>query len=362
MLLLKTIFLFLLNPSFIRTLSFLTLNPTLFIDLIPTSFTICLSSLMKLEILLLFLLVFLTRYFLLLTITEFEIERTKKDLIVTGTIDREHDIDFKLTFNENRPMIKEKARFFPYWCCKSFSTSEMKPSNVKYCRKDGKAFLKSYETTLTLKHMLSFRRIQLISTQDESASKRGRYSGILGINPFDLCNVTKLDPNSVINKMRKDNSGFTINLPYLSFRSSFTYHFAAPLDGIFFEIKAFMIGNIFIVGNFKAKIDLDSNQCKIPARLFTFAQGFDYQQRLKGKPRTKFIYFLSKKDEFWFQFPSGDKLELPFGEKKSISADLLFSAHEENYISLGLLFLDHFSVSFDLVSKKIYFREKFLSS
>jgi hypothetical protein len=313
---------------------------------------------MKLEILLSFLLVFLTKYLLLLTANELQIERTETDLIVTGTIDGEHDVDFKLTFNENRPMIKEKARFIPYWCCKSYSTSKMKQSYAKYCRKDQKAFLKSFETTLTLKHMLSFRRIQLISTQDESASKRGRYSGIFGINPFDLCNTTRLDPNAVINKMRKKFPGFTIDLPYLSFRSSFTFHYAAPLDGMLFEIKAFMIGNIFIAGNFKAKIDLDSNQCKIPAKFFIFAQKFGIQHRLKWLPRTKIFYSLWKIDEFWFQLSSGAKLQLPLEEKGPISADVLFSPHEENYITFGLYFLDHFSVSFDFVSKKIFFREK----
>ncbi len=121
-----------------------------------------------------------------------------------------------------------------------------------------------------LSTFLVFLRIQLISTLDESASKRGKCSSIIEINPFDHCNVTRLDPKTVINNMKRDHPGFTIGPSiYLSFRSAFTFLFASSLDGIFFEINPFNIDNILIRANFKAKIDLYSNQCRILASLFS---------------------------------------------------------------------------------------------
>jgi len=136
----------------------------------------------------------------------------------------------------------------------------------------------------------------LISTLDESASKRGKCSSIIEINPFDHCNVTRLDPKTVINNMRRDHPGFTIGPSiYLSFRCAFTFLFASSLDGIFFEINPFKIDNILIRANFKAKIDLYSNQCRIPASLlFLIALKLDNQLGLKELPRTKIAIFFQK--------------------------------------------------------------------
>ena len=136
----------------------------------------------------------------------------------------------------------------------------------------------------------------MISTLDESASKRGKCSSIIEINPFDHCNVTRLDPKTVINNMKRDHPGFTIGPSiYLSFGSAFTFLFAPSLDGVFFEINPFKIDTTLIRANFKAKIDLYSNQCRIPASLlFLIALKLDNQLGLKELPRTKIAIFFQK--------------------------------------------------------------------
>ena len=108
--------------------------------------------------------------------------------------------------------------------------------------------------------------------------------------------MTRLDPKTVINNMKRDHPGFTIGPSiYLSFRSAFTFLFASSLDGIFFEINPFNIDNILIRANFKAKIDLYSNQCRIPASLlFLIALKLDNQLGLKELPRTKIAIFFQK--------------------------------------------------------------------
>jgi hypothetical protein len=68
---------------------------------------------MKLEILLSFLLLFLTNYLFTLTASELEIGRTERDWIANWMIRDKQKFDFTLTFNEDWPIISEKARFYP---------------------------------------------------------------------------------------------------------------------------------------------------------------------------------------------------------------------------------------------------------
>ena len=168
----------------------------------------------------------------------------------------------------------------------------------------------------------------MISTQDLSTRYRGKCSSIIGINPFDHCNVTRLDPKTVINNMRRDHPGFTIGPSiYLSFGSAFTFLFAPSLDGIFFEINPFKIDNILIRANFKAKIDLYSNQCRILASLFSHCPKAWQSAWIKGATKNQNCHFFSKVDEFSFHLASGDKLKSPIEQEGSISANLLFAPH-----------------------------------
>jgi hypothetical protein len=75
-------------------------------------------------------------------------------------------------------------------------------------------------------------------------------------------------------------------------------------------------------------------------------------------PNVKIYKLVQQAKESFFQFSNGNIMHLPVSELGYILVDLVFIPHDEEWITFGLFFLDHFSVSFDLKKGVIYFEPK----
>jgi hypothetical protein len=208
---------------------------------------------MKLEDLLFLLILISSAYIFMLFAYELKNERKEFDLIVKSSLENREQVNFKLTFNQNRPMIRENNDLFPYLCCESFLTEKMNLFRGKYCF-NGQLRANIFSSSLTFRPDIHFEDIQLVATHDRWTSQRGRYSGLLGIDPIDHCNSSRLDPNAIINRMRKENDGFKIDIPRLIFTSDLTGKFEAPLDGKFFEILNFRVGSANFLASTRLKL------------------------------------------------------------------------------------------------------------
>jgi hypothetical protein len=204
-------------------------------------------------------------------------------------------------------------------------------------------------------------KVQLIATRDFAVSSRFRYNGILGINPMDERDETKLDENAVINRMRKKNEGFTNVLPKLIITTQFDYELKADLKGIHFEILKLKLEGTTFWERFKIKIDLDSSKFMLPSRIY------ERFKRESKNVRTKFEYSFAggmhaqnvyDVNECSFGFVDGSEMTLPLSSSGVLELDYVFGHHENNWISLGIFFLERFAVSFDLPKGKIYFQPK----
>jgi len=130
---------------------------------------------------------------------------------------------------------------------------------------------------------------------------------------------------------------------------------------MFFEIVGFKLGPFHFPMKFKVKINLETNEYKIPAEFLSHFKDFDSDYKIDSQGFSmyeSFLVYFWEVDECWFEFEGGAKMNLPLNEKGKISIDYTFRSHQEDWISFGLYFLDHFAVSFDLTNGKIYFSPK----
>jgi hypothetical protein len=315
---------------------------------------------MRLDIALFTVNLFISFVIIIFCSLELRIHRKYKDLTLNALLEGKHEIDFKLTFNENRPMIRESIRFLPLWCCKSFNTKFFTHYKGEYCH-SGKVAHKVFEGSLRFDEGFSLENIQFLATQDESTSQRTRYSGILGLNSINWCDEHSLDPNAPLNQLRKNEDGFTIDIPRLIFTSDFDFQFQTPFNGNSFEIVNFRLGSVDFRKNLQVKIDLDTNEIKLPVEIyFEFKRNSnDFRMDLHFFTQSSVNFgYTWEVSECSFELPSGAKMYLPVGESGKISVDFEFIPHDEEWISLGLVFLDYFAVSFDMIKERIYFNPK----
>ena len=315
---------------------------------------------MQLYQVLIFLFSIVASLIFLLSALKLKIHRKQLDLNVEGFIEDERSVEFKLTLNENRPMIRENNGILPYFCCKSYSTKKMMLYKGHFCL-NGRTEGKVYESSLRFANFSGLKGIQLIATDSSKTSQRRRYSGILGLSHLDECGLKRQDPHAPVNVIRKDLNGFTIDLPRLIFTSKFDAQFQTPFDGMFFEIVGFKLGPFHFPMKLNVKIDLETNEYKIPAEFLSHFKDFDSDYKIDSQGFSmyeSFLVYFWEVDECWFEFEGGAKMNLPLNEKGKISIDYTFRSHQEDWISFGLYFLDHFAVSFDLTSGKIYFSPK----
>ena len=281
-------------------------------------------------------------------------------MTVKGWLENEQEIDFKLTFSSNKAKILENNGIFGYFCCESFSTENMKPYQGIACL-EGRFAEKVFESSLKFSKDLKLERVQLIASSDDSISRRSRFSGTLGLSPVSFCNGAQFGQDAIIHEIRRGYNGFMIDIPKLVFTSVFNSKLQSSFNGATFEIEQFKLGSVLFNERFKVKIDLDCNEMRIPKKIYNAYKqaGVDYQVVFETDPRNnlkKMVRWIAR--EVYLEFANGRKLFLPLGEKSVIFVDLAMKPHDEEYISLGLFFFDHFAVSFDLKHGRIYFDPK----
>lgn len=302
-------------------------------------------------------LILLTGIFLICAL-ELKTRWFSSDLIVKARLDNEHDMNFKVTFNSNRPKILTKKTALFFWCCESFSTKKMIPYSGDICQRQT-SYSNAYSGKFAFDDGLELNNVQFIGSDDKSVSKRFKFNGILGISPWSECNNTALDENAVINRMRKGYDGFVIDLPNLYFTSKFKYGFSAELQGEFFEIAELKLGNV-VFRKIRAKLDLDFYEIKVPVRIRAPLQKRIARIRVSISHSTQKRIFLNDmfNGHYWFKFGNGAKMYLLLHDQISVNAKKPFEVHNEEWISLGRVFLQNFAVSYDLKKRMIYFEHK----
>lgn len=303
--------------------------------------------------------------------SEIKLVRMREDLGAYARLEDKKEVFFKLSLNSNRPKIQERSLLSYFRPDRSFSTRKWKVYDGDFCHQK-KVSQKVFLNSLTFQDDFKVKGIQLVASKRQLGTNQ-IFSGILGLNPMSTCNEHLQDPNAIINVLRQKDKGYTINLPKLTFTSEFPSASFTKYDGYFFQIvqfgyDSFASDQVF----FNAKIDLDSNEIKIPRKAYESLRSEGFFQTSELDKNNEDLYFSgnywigtpfvdTSGKEAWLKLPNGEKIWLSKWKNVNfinLNSQNVYMAHDEDYWSFGLYFLDRFAVSFNVEDELIYIERK----
>lgn len=304
---------------------------------------------------------------------EIKITHKKQDLVTDVQLENNTTVQFKLSLDANRPKLRRRNC---KWFCKlrnDYNTETMQVFNGSDCL-SGSPTDRTLVTSLAFNKDLLVQDVQLIESADYSTRTFAPYQGLLGLNWASACADSQPDSEALINRMRDKDHGFTIDIPRLVFGSGFNKIFYSEYSEGWFTIKGFTIAKMAIARTMEAKIDLNSNLVKVPSGIFSQMQNYLGSETATPNEIDGREYFTTAKEKverLSIRFAHGPPMDLPlkpfFHRRRFFSVvtgmfyhrvETIFEPHSKPYWSLGLKFLDHFKVSFDLERGEISFQPK----
>ena len=304
------------------------------------------------------------------------INRREKSLTVQATLEDGESVDFKLSTVFNRPLIRDSNNELFQLEGKSYNTAKMKPYFGSDCSPTAEGDREFVNSLTFPKSNMNVENVNLIASQQSVASEWFEHNGILGLFPLSLCEEGVEDPNAFINRLRGNNSGYSIDASSLSITNEFPKNAAnSPFGGLIFDISCIILDEFIFTDSIVGVVDLHSNAIKVPAKIFDqlleslSISEVVYSDEVEG---SKFIsIFDLKLKQFKIELSEGPIVEFPpckFWNSKFVNypndyfpfyeISTVFVPHDEEYWSFGLKFLDVCKISVDLERWRIYFEQK----